>query len=149
MSNHSWRRLGFGLVALIAVLAFVAILMGSITMQIFMNRKTAVRRVNQVQALWLARAGLEIAAAKVLAGADQYRGESVELIPTGKVSIEVRQEKDIFRVRSEASFQGESPFPVVQEASRAYRRIVEGERVRVEVLPPPPEPEHAEEKEAS
>jgi type II secretory pathway pseudopilin PulG len=128
------RRAGFGLIALLVALAIVTILMGTITAQIFINRKTADRRENQLQALWLARAGLEVAAAKLLSGTEDYRGEALELIPESTVRIEVQRQKDTFHVRSEANYSAGSPQPVVRELNRTYRRVTEGKRVRLEVV---------------
>jgi type II secretory pathway pseudopilin PulG len=124
------RRAGFGLIVMLVALAIVAILLGSITFQIVINRKALARHENRLQALWLARAGLDIAAAKLLAA--DYRGETIELIPAGTVRIDVRQEKENFHVSSEATYPANSAEPVVREVSRIYHRVTEGKRTRLE-----------------
>src|SRR5581483_10107367 len=104
-------RAGFGLMVLVIVLAVVAILIGSITAQLMLSRTLLERRENQLQSQWLARAGLEVAAAKLLAGAGDYRGEKLALIPAGTVRIEVRRDQDTYRVTSEASYPAEGTRP--------------------------------------
>src|SRR5439155_4435299 len=63
-------------------------------------------RQNRVQALWLARSGGELAAARLLTDPDGYVGEVVELIPEGHVRIVVQPDPgrpDTFHIRCERS----------------------------------------------
>ncbi len=128
------RRPGFGLMALLIALGIVTILLGSITLQVLINRKTLARHERRLQALWLARAGLEVAAAKVLDGADDYTGETVTLMPAGTVRIQVQREKQIFRVTSEATYAINENMPIVREVSRSYRLVGEGKQLRLVVI---------------
>ena len=131
------RRRGFGLIALLVTLAVISILLGTITLQIVLSRKTVERRANQLQALWLARAGVEIAAAQLLGGSEDYAGQTLELIPGGRVRVEVKREQGLVDVTSEATYPADSTQPVVRTARRLYRRVATGDGTRLEVVPAP------------
>lgn len=137
MSAPYPRRHGFGLIILVVALGIVSLVLGSITVQIAVSRKAAARREEQVQAHWLARAGLEIAAARLLAAPDAYRGESVEVVPGSVVRIEVRRDRDTILVTSEATSPSDSTQPVVRAATRTYRPAGSGTARRLEVVAPP------------
>ena len=59
------------------------------------GRRVRRARQNRVQAEWLARSAIELAAAKILADPKEYRGENVELIPNSKVIILVEVDPEI------------------------------------------------------
>jgi type II secretory pathway component PulJ len=125
-------RSGFALMMVLVALGILAVLLGSIALQFSINRRNAERRANQLQSLWLARAGLDLAAAKLLANAD-YRGETTSLVDEGALRIDVRRDNDVYRVTAEATYPAAGLLPVVREASRTFRRVG-GERVRLEAL---------------
>jgi type II secretory pathway pseudopilin PulG len=115
----SHKRTGYALMTVILTLAIVAVMLSTITLQVVMNRQAQVRREAQLQALWLARAGLELGAARLASDSD-YRGDALELIPTGLVRIEIERDKDVIRVLSESTYTGTQAHPVVRALSRTY-----------------------------
>lgn len=126
-------RRAYALLTVVLMLGIVAILLGTITMQVLLIDRTQLQVEARAQSLWLARSGQEIAAARLLAAAD-YRGESLELVPTGSVQIAVERRQDVFRVTSEAAYLGALPYPVVRTVRRSYRRLGSGSGVRLEVV---------------
>jgi hypothetical protein len=122
----------------VVVLAVLTAVLGTITAQLLAGRRSVEGRRNQLQAQWLARAGVELAAARLLADPAGYKGETVEVIPGGTVRIEVRPEPEssgTFLVRSEARFPA-GDRGVARSEGRRFRRTVEKDRVRLEALPP-------------
>src|SRR3954447_4689432 len=123
-------RRGAALVIALVALAFVTVVMASLTWQCLASRQLVERRQNQLQAEWLARSGLELAAARLLADPAGYQGEAVELIPGGQVRIEVRNEAsapDVFRVTSEGRFPGDGLESVLRSVTRSFRRTTRGD----------------------
>lgn len=62
---------------------------------------------HRVQAEWLARAGYELATARLLTDPADYRGETVTPVPNGTVKITVTadpKEKGVYRVQCEARY---------------------------------------------
>jgi hypothetical protein len=122
----------------------VTVLGAGITWNLAAARRSLDQRQRQLQAEWLARAGLELAADRLLAGPSGYPGETVELLPGSQVRIEVRVEPeapDVFRVTSEARFPKEGRESVRRSVTRSFRRTSRDNRVRLEVVPvPPPSP---------
>jgi hypothetical protein len=121
------------------VLAFLGMLLALTTSQILACRRALDQRQSRLRAAWLARSGLELAAARLLADPAGYPGESVELVPDSKVRIEVKSQpgaKDVFEVVSEAHFPLEGRDQVLLSLTRRFRRVADGGRVRLEVLQP-------------
>lgn len=96
-------------------------------------RRLLAMRQHRIQAEWLARAGAEIAVARLLDDTG-YTGGSVEPLPFGPVEITV--EKDaakpgIYRIRCEATYPT-GDYRVVHFAlSRTATRRVDGSKVTV------------------
>jgi hypothetical protein len=125
--------------AVVIALALVSVMLAATTWQILTHRSTLERRLNQAQASWLARAGVERAVARLLADTNGYAGEVVELIPRSKVQITVEPQKGqpgTFHVISEVHFPTDAPHPVVRSATRRFRLIAEDNRTRVTVVAP-------------
>ena len=132
------RRSGAALMWALVVLAVLSVTSATAVWQIGAARRGLALRHNRLQAVWLARSGCELAAARLLADPAEYTGETVELVPDGKVRITVEKDATkpgIFRVRSEATY----PVGERSEVSRAIGRLVtrrtEGERSKVELSP--------------
>jgi len=94
--NHSFPRFsplrprrGIAAVWALVVLAVLTVVIGVITWQSVTGFRRADHRQAQLQALWLARSGVELAAARLLANPAGYTGETLELIPRSQVRIEV------------------------------------------------------------
>jgi hypothetical protein len=77
---------------MVVVLAVLTAVVGAITWQHLTARRLLDQRHQQLQAVWLARAGLELAAARLLADPAGYTEESVALLPEAQVRITVRSE---------------------------------------------------------
>jgi hypothetical protein len=130
-------RAGVALIGTLAVLAVVSVLLMTIGAQMLSNRRLAERRAEQLQADWLARAGVELAIGRLLA-AEGYTGETTELIPRSEVRVTVgRDEKSpgTFRVVSEARFPTDTREVVMRSVTRLVRRVKDGDRIRIEALP--------------
>ena len=130
-------RRGSALLIAVAALAVVSVVMAAVTWQCLAGRRLLDRRQNQLQAESLARAGIELAAARLLTDPAGYRGESVEPIPGAEVHIEVRANPgaaDVFRVTSEVRFPRDEPDMVRRSATRSFRRTSRGNEVRLEVV---------------
>jgi hypothetical protein len=130
----SGRRRGVALLAVVLALALVSVMLGAATWQLLAHRHTLQRRQNQAQAVWLARAGVERAAAHLLAEPAAYTGETVKLIPDSQLRIAVKRapgQGEVYEVVSEARFPTDAPNPVVRSLTRHFRRIVEGKRTRL------------------
>jgi hypothetical protein len=130
-------RRGSALLIAVVALALVAVVAAAVTWQCLAGRRLLDRRGNQLQAEWLARAGVELAADRLLADPAGYKGESVEPVPGARVRIEVRADPgaaDVFRVTSEARFPGDDRDTVLRSATRSFRRTSRGGQVRLEVV---------------
>ncbi|OWK47004.1 hypothetical protein [Fimbriiglobus ruber] len=126
--------------------ALVVLSVVSVFSAVAVTRFVAVRRQldahrNRLQADWLARAGYELAVARVLSNPEGYAGESVALIPGSEVKITVRKEPGTdggYRVDSEARYPAGGRETVVRTIHRAVKRVVEPKGVRVESVPVDP-----------
>ena len=130
-------RRGIALMGTLVALLILSLMMTAVVWQIMATRRTLEHREYELQAVWLARAGAELAAAHLLANPSGYSGEVVELIPGSSVSVEVRSEdssSDTFRITSEARYPAQAVGGVVRSVTRHYRRQVDGERVRLQVM---------------
>jgi hypothetical protein len=122
--------------AVVAVVIVTAVT-AAVVWQFLAGRRMVEARQHQLQAEWLARAGVELAADRLLTDPTGYRGESVELVPGGRVRVEVRADPkmaDVFRVTSEAHFPQEGRDRVVRSVTRSFRRTVKDSQARLEVI---------------
>jgi hypothetical protein len=88
-------------------------------------RRQLENRRNKYQAIWLARSGVELAAARLLAGADGYTGETVEPIPDSEVRITVEKDParpDGYRITSEARYPVSGPGTYTHTLTRSATR---------------------------
>ncbi len=125
----------------LVVLAVLTVVIGVITWESVTGYRRADHRQAQLQALWLARSGVELAAARLLADPTGYTGETLELIPRSQVRIEVKNDpaqKDTLLVSCEARYPTDERESVLQTQSRRLRRVVDKDRVRLEVVAPEP-----------
>lgn len=134
-TRHIPRR-GAALLALVIVLSLLAVVLAAASWQVGANRRAVARRVQQRQAVWLARAGAEMAVQKVLADAD-YKGETAELLPGAKIEITVSRAKDVFTIHSVARYPADAPRLSMRTITRRFRRTGQGAAVRLEPLPAP------------
>lgn len=132
-------RRGIAAVWALVVLAVLTVVIGLITWQSVTGLRRADHRQAQLQALWLARSGVEWAAARLLTNPAGYTGETLELIPRSQVRIEVKRDpekSDIFLVACAARYPIDERESVLRSQSRRLRRVVEKDRVRLEVVAP-------------
>lgn len=137
-SRFSSGRRGVALMAVVITLAVLSILLLAITQQHVAHRQFLQHREHQLQSDWLARAGIELAVAKLLDD-PTYSGGTVQVVPKSQVCIAVKNERvpaDFFQVTCEARFPTDVPDSVVRSISRRFRRIVQGSQVRMEPMEP-------------
>jgi hypothetical protein len=121
----------------VAALALVSVVSAAVVWQCLAGRRLLGHRQHELQADWLARAGVELAADRLLADPAGYTGESAEPIPGAEVRVEVRAEPgsaNVFRVTSTARFPRDGPDTVLRSATRSFRRTSRGDRVGLEVV---------------
>ena len=129
-------RSGVALVITLAILSMISLFMATITAQILSNRRTVEHRGQQLQAAWLARAGIERACGRLLSDPAKYTGESIELMPNSQLRIEIQPDpksKDTFLITSEAFYPADNPHGVKRLLARRLRRVPDGPRTHVEV----------------
>lgn len=101
-------------------------------------RRTLAARHHALQAVWLARAGGELAAARLVADGDGYTGETVSPIPESEVTIEVRKESDrsdAFRIRCVATYPAGDSRAVCKAIGWTATRTSDPTAIRLEVVP--------------
>lgn len=136
-------RSGAAMIWALIVLSVLGVTSAMAAKQVAMTRRALDLRQNRLQAVWLARGGAELAAARLLAGGD-YAGESVEPIPEGQVRITVEKDRDkpdAYRVRCEARYPAGDRREVSVALTRTATRRTDGGKVSVELV----DPEAAEE----
>lgn len=116
--RHSFsRRRGAAIVMTLAVIGVVTVVLAVIAVQVFSQRMGARQRHNQLQAQWLARAGVEWAASRLLEKSDAFKEEHAGLVPDSKLRIVVEKTADgSFQVTAEAEV-GLEELPVVTRTS--------------------------------
>src|SRR5262245_11756569 len=133
-------RRGLASMWAVVILATLSILTAAIIAQMVAGRRVLDRRERQVQAAWLARAGAELASARLLSAPDGYEGESLELVPGSRVRVEVRGVPDApntYQVTSEARCPADGADSVARSVTRRLRRVADKEQVRIEVVTAP------------
>ena len=133
---HRRGRRGAALIMALVALACVTIVLSTITAQVVSQRLTVRRQERQRQAEWLARAGVELAAARLLDSPAPFVDDKQELIGDSKLRIAVEKaDKDSFAVKVEAQVGLAEGRTVVREASARFRRTDKGGAVRLETIP--------------
>jgi hypothetical protein len=135
------RRPGSAAIWVLVVLAFVST-MSLTAVGRFGNARHALDAyTHRTQAEWLARSGVELAAARLLAGPDGYAGETVKPLPRSEVRIVVRKdltERDVYRVECEARYPTDVTGVVVRSVSRSLKRVDGPKGARIELVQLPP-----------
>lgn len=130
------QRSGVAMIVLVVLLASVAVIMAALTWQSVAQHKFLRQREHQLQAYWLAQAGIELAAAHLLAD-DQKPPSKVDVMPGAEVLIKIEAMKDqerMFQVTSEARYPLDEPVVVSRTATRVFRLVRDGDKSRLEVL---------------
>jgi hypothetical protein len=121
------------------VLTVLSVVVATVTTEVIANRRVLDRRESQVRNVWLARAGIELAAERLLASATDYKGESKEIIPDSRVSFEIAAVKgapNTFLVSSEAHSPLSATLSQKYSLTRTFRRTVDKEGVRLVAVDP-------------
>jgi hypothetical protein len=131
------KRKGVALITAIVVMAALAILMTVVTVQVVAQRNLLRQRERQLQADWLARAGVERAAARLLDSPQEFSEENRDLAPAGKVTIEVKKaaaDKDVYVVNAEAEVGLPDEKAVIRTATGRFRRTATGGVIRLDAV---------------
>jgi type II secretory pathway component PulK len=132
-------RKGLALVIALTILAAVSAILSVATVQMVAQHETLRRRHAGLQAEWLARAGVELAAARLLDKPAAFTEENRELVADAKVRVVVEKSgADTYVVQSEAVVGLQEPMPAVQTATARFRRSERDGAARLERLPPEP-----------
>jgi type II secretory pathway pseudopilin PulG len=129
------KRTGVALITALVVMAVLAIVLTVVTVQIVAQRNLLRQRERQLQADWLARAGVERAAARLLDSPKDFSEEKHDLAPAGKVTIDVKKSADdVYAVSAEAEVGLPDEKPVIRTASGRFRRTDTGGVIRLQAV---------------
>jgi hypothetical protein len=134
--RNDQRRTGAALMWVLVILAVLSVTSATAVWQIGAARRGLALRHNRLQAVWLARSGCELAAARLLADPEGYTGESIETIADAKVKIAVERDAsrpDAYRVRCEARYPVGDRSEVSRSTSRLVTRRTDGDRRTIEM----------------
>jgi type II secretory pathway component PulJ len=124
------------LVALI-VMALLAVLMSVVAVQVASQRRLIQQRHHQLQATWLARAGVELAVARLLENAADFHEDKLDLVADSKLNIVVKKsEPDFYLVTVEAGVGAQNESSVVRTESVLFRRTEVGGLIRLQAVSP-------------
>jgi hypothetical protein len=133
--RFSQRRSGMALFVVLALLAVLSGVLVSITFTTVSQRQSVQERHHRLQAEWLARSGLEIAAARILEKPVPFTEEYSDQAADGKVRIVVEETgKAEFTVTSDAEVGRERDTAVLRSMTRHFRRTEASGGVRLEVV---------------
>src|SRR3990167_3215890 len=109
-ANRQPRR-GMALIWALVVLAMTSFMIASITWQVLAHRRFLEHRQHRLQAQWLARSGLEIAAARLLDNPKPFVIDHRGLLPDSLVRITVApgKEPNTFVAAAAASYPESDP----------------------------------------
>jgi type II secretory pathway pseudopilin PulG len=133
------RRAGVAVLWALIVLGVLALTSAAAAWQFVAARRVLERRQHKVQALWLARSGGELAAARLLADPTGYAGEEVEPVPEGRVKITVQKDAakpEAYRVRCEAQYPATGPGSIGATLTWTATRRTAPDGVRLELVEP-------------
>jgi hypothetical protein len=135
LNLNSNRRIGVALVLALAVMAVLTVVLSVLAVQVVSQRQMVRQRHKQLQADWLARAGVELAAARLLKNPGGFNEVHNELVPDATVRVTVEKtDGDDYLVTADAAVSAEEGSPVERTASARFRRTESGGLVRLEAL---------------
>jgi len=125
--NHRIPRRGLTMIWALSVLSVVIVLSAALSQQILLDRRAVKQHSDAAQRAWLARAGVERAAERLLRQPAEMSSETVELLPRSQVRIEVKAEKDnVVLVTSEAHHPSEEKAAIKTITQRLQAHRGEG-----------------------
>jgi hypothetical protein len=122
----------------VVALATVSLFITAITWQGLAGRRAIERRGHQLQAIWLARAGVELACSRLLREPSGYTGESLEILPQSQVKITVKPapgSSSSFDIQVVARYPVDERDQVVRSLSRRVKRVAAKGDARLEFEP--------------
>jgi hypothetical protein len=121
--TQSKRRPGVAIIMALVLMAVLAVVFTAVTWQVVSQRRLLRERERQLQAVWLARAGLEIAAGRLLDSPVPFPEENY-VLPDARVHIVVEKKGDDLYAVSAAVELGtqEDPLPVARDLNSYIRR---------------------------
>jgi Tfp pilus assembly protein PilX len=135
MKRPAPRRRGIILIMALVLMAVLTVILSVVTMQIISQRQVARQRQRHLQAEWLARAGIELAVARLLDSPSAFTDDKEELVPASKLTIAVEKtDKDVFSVSVEAVVGLDEGASVAHAAGRRFRRSESDGTVRLEAV---------------
>ena len=128
-------RRGAALIMAIVAMAILSIVLAVVTSQIVTQRQMVRQRHCQLQAEWLARAGIEHAAARLLDQPAAFTDDQLEATPETKLRIVVEKSAaDTFVVTAEAQVISEGGRTIARESTQRFRRTQKDGIVRLQVI---------------
>ena len=130
---HSATRAGAALLMAMVALAVVTILLSTVTAQIVAQRRVLRQQERQHQADWLARAGVELAAARLLVNSAPFVDDKQELLPDSKLRISAEKSaNDSFTVTVDAQVGMADGRVVARSLTKYFRRSETGDAVKLQ-----------------
>ena len=127
-------RKGVAIVLAIMMMAVLTVILAVVTLQIVSQRHVVRQRQRQLQADWLARAGIEAAAARLLDSPTAFSDDKQELLPDTKMRIVVeKSDAEVYLVTVEVQVGLEGP-PVARATSARFRRTDRDGAIRIETV---------------
>jgi hypothetical protein len=121
--------------ALVAMAA-LAIILSVTAMQCFAARQMLDLRHRQLQADWLARAGVEIGAARLLDSPGGFTEDRLDIMPDSKVHVAIEKSRaDTYLITADAELAGKEDAPVARSARGRFRRTESDGVVRLQAIP--------------
>lgn len=134
-STTSAGRKGAALLMAMVAMAVLTVVLSVLTTQIISQRQMVRQRHRQLQAEWLARAGVESAAARLLEKPAAFIDDKQELMPDAKLRVVVEKaDQDSYTVTAEAQIGMEDGRAVVRTMTGRFRRSDKGGDVRLEAV---------------
>lgn len=135
-SQVNARRPGVALVMALVLMATLAVVFAAVATHVVSQRLLLRQRERQLQAVWLVRAGVELAAARLLDDPAAFSEEKGELVPDAKVRIAVdKVAPDLYSVIVEAELgTKDDAAPMRRDAHVRFRRTNNGGVVRLQAV---------------
>ena len=132
----SMRRKGIALVMALVVMAALAVILSVTAMQCLAARQMLRLRQRQFQAEWLARAGVESAAARLLSSPAGFTEDKQEILPDAKVQVVVEKTaEDVYVITADAELGAKEEPPVARTTRARFRRTDSDGMIRLQALP--------------
>jgi len=113
-------RRGIALMWVMVVLSVLSVTATAASWQFFAARRVLEARQHKLQAAWLARSAVELAAARLLNDGG-YQGGTVEIVPDSQAVITVQkapEHEGAYRIHCEVRFPVAGPYPIAMSTTR-------------------------------